>query len=58
MRHCSLQLPLTAPWIAQAHAVDLAAMSAVLDAQPALARAFSKTWKRAARRMRGRDARA
>ncbi len=36
MRQPSFQLPLTAPWIAQAHATDLAAMSAVLDAQPAL----------------------
>lgn len=36
MRHASLQLPLTAPWIAQAHAIELAAMSALLDAQPAL----------------------
>ena len=36
MRHHSLQLPLTAPWIAHAHAADLAAMSALLDAQPAL----------------------
>ena len=37
MRHTSLQLPLTAPWIAHAHATELAAMSNVLDAQPALA---------------------
>jgi IS5 family transposase len=36
MRHVSPQLPLTAPWIAHAHAADLAAMSALLDAQPAL----------------------
>jgi len=36
MRHCSLQLPLTAPWIAHAHAQDLSAMSTVLDEQPAL----------------------
>jgi IS5 family transposase len=36
MRHHSPQLPLVAPWIAHAHAVDLAAMSAVLDEQPAL----------------------
>jgi IS5 family transposase len=36
MRHPSLQLPLTAPWIAHAHADDLAAMSALLDTQPAL----------------------
>lgn len=36
MRHSSSQLPLTAPWIAHAHAADLAAMSALLDAQPAL----------------------
>jgi len=36
MRHKSPQLPLTAPWIAHAHAADLAAMSALLDAQPAL----------------------
>ncbi|MEO6331951.1 MAG: transposase [Gemmatimonadaceae bacterium] len=31
-----MQLPLTAPWIAHDHARDLAAMSAVLDEQPAL----------------------
>ena len=36
MRHTSLQLPLTAPWISHAHATELAAMSALLDAQPAL----------------------
>lgn len=36
MRHLSPQLPLTAPWIAHAHAAELAAMSAVLDEQPAL----------------------
>lgn len=36
MRHSSLQLPLTAPWIAHPHAVELAAMSALLDAQPVL----------------------
>ena len=36
MRHHSLQLPLTAPWIAHPHAADLAAMSALLDTQPAL----------------------
>ncbi len=36
MRHHSPQLPLVAPWIAHAHAADLAAMSAVLDEQPAL----------------------
>ena len=35
MRHDSSQLPLVAPWIAHAHATDLAAMSAVLDEQPA-----------------------
>ncbi|MGH7620439.1 MAG: ISNCY family transposase [Gemmatimonadaceae bacterium] len=33
----SPQLPLTAPWIDHAHATDLAAMSALLDEQPALA---------------------
>lgn len=38
MRHLSPQLPLSAPWIAHPHATELAAMSAVLDAQPALAR--------------------
>jgi IS5 family transposase len=37
MRHTSTQLPLAAPWIAHPHASDLAAMSAVLDAQPDLA---------------------
>jgi len=36
MRHLSPQLPLTAPWIAHAHAAELAAMSALLDEQPAL----------------------
>jgi IS5 family transposase len=36
MRHSSPQLPLTAPWIAHPHAAELAAMSALLDAQPAL----------------------
>ena len=36
MRHTSPQLPLVAPWIAHAHAVELAAMSALLDEQPAL----------------------
>jgi transposase, IS5 family len=35
MRH-SAQLPLTAPWIGHAHATELAAMSALLDAEPAL----------------------
>src|SRR5678815_460331 len=37
MRHVSPQFPLTAPWIAHAHAIELAAMSALLDEQPALA---------------------
>jgi len=36
MRHPSPQLPLTAPWIAHPHAAELAAMSALLDEQPAL----------------------
>lgn len=36
MRHPSLQLPLVAPCIAHPHAVELQAMSAVLDEQPAL----------------------
>ena len=36
MRHHTSQLPLVAPWIAHAHAAELAAMSALLDAQPAL----------------------
>lgn len=36
MRHMSPQLPLTAPWIAHPHAAELAAMSALLDEQPAL----------------------
>jgi len=36
MRHLSPQLPLTAPWIAHPHARELAAMSALLDEQPAL----------------------
>ena len=36
MRHTSPQLPLVAPWIAHPHAVELAAMSALLDEQPAL----------------------
>lgn len=38
MRHTSPQLPLTAPWIDHAHAEELAAMSALLDEQPALPR--------------------
>jgi IS5 family transposase len=38
MRHTSPQLPLTAPWIHHAHAEELAAMSALLDEQAALAR--------------------
>lgn len=37
MRHMSPQLPLTAPWIAHAHATELSAMSTLLDEQPALA---------------------
>lgn len=37
MRHASFQLPLTAPWIAHDPATELAAMSALRDAQPALA---------------------
>ena len=37
MRHTSPQLPLSAPWIAHPHAAELAAMSALLDAQPAWA---------------------
>jgi transposase, IS5 family len=36
MRH-SEQLPLTAPWIGHVHATELAAMSALLDAEPGLA---------------------
>ena len=36
MRHTSLQLPLTTPWIAHPHATELAAMSALLDEQPVL----------------------
>ena len=36
MRHTSPQLPLVAPWIAHPHAVELAAISALLDEQPAL----------------------
>jgi len=36
MRHLSPQLPLTAPWISHAHAAELAAVSALLDEQPAL----------------------
>lgn len=36
MRHVSPQLPLSAPWIAHAHATELAAMSALLDEQPGL----------------------
>ncbi len=38
MRYTSPQLPLTAPWIHHAHAEELAAMSALLDEQAALAR--------------------
>ena len=37
MRHLSPQLPLTAPWIAHPHAIELAAISARLDAQNGLA---------------------
>ena len=37
MRHTSPQLPVSAPWIAHPHAAELAAMSALLDAQPAWA---------------------
>jgi transposase, IS5 family len=37
MRHHSPQLPLTTPWIDHPHATELAAMSALLDEQPALA---------------------
>ena len=33
MRH-SDQLPLSAPWIGQVHAAELAAISALLDQQP------------------------
>ena len=36
MRHSSPQLPLLTQWIAHPHADDLAAMSALLDEQPAL----------------------
>ena len=36
MRHVSPQLPLAAPWIAHAYAAELAAMSTLLDEQPAL----------------------
>jgi IS5 family transposase len=36
MRHQSLQLPLSTPWIAHPHADELAAMSALLDEQPVL----------------------
>lgn len=36
MRHTSPQLPFVAPWIAHPHAVELAAMSALLDDQPVL----------------------
>lgn len=38
MRHTSPQLPLVAPWIAHPHADELAALSALLDAQPVLRR--------------------
>ena len=37
MRHTSPQLPLTVPWLAHAHATELAAMSELLDTQPGLA---------------------
>jgi transposase, IS5 family len=37
MRHTSSQLPLTTPWIDHPHATELAAMSTLLDEQPALA---------------------
>lgn len=42
MRHTSPQLPLTAPWIAHPHAAELAAMSALLDEQPALSAAVQQ----------------
>ncbi|MGQ0649698.1 MAG: ISNCY family transposase [Gemmatimonadaceae bacterium] len=38
MRHLSPQLPLATPWIDHPHAEELAAMSALLDEQPELAR--------------------
>ncbi|MGA9837468.1 MAG: ISNCY family transposase [Gemmatimonadaceae bacterium] len=42
MRHASPQLPLTTPWIAHPYATELAAMSALLDAQPALSAAVQQ----------------
>src|SRR5437867_7008562 len=42
MRHLSPQLPLVPPWIAHPHADELAAMSALLDQEPALARAVEQ----------------
>ena len=55
MRHRSPQLPLTAPWIAHAHANELAAMSALLDEQPGLAQLIQQDLEAAARRIRRRD---
>ena len=48
MRHMSPQLHLVAPWIAHAHAADLAAMSAVLDEQPVHAALIQQTSRRGA----------
>ena len=53
MRHESPQLPLVAPWIAHAHATDLAAMSAVLDEQPAFSALVQQDLERVARGMPG-----
>ena len=50
MRHTSSQLPLTAPWIAHDHAADLAAMSALLDTQPALSASIQQDLEAACRR--------
>jgi hypothetical protein len=36
MRHVSPQISLSTPWIAHAHTTELAAMSALLNEQPAL----------------------
>lgn len=50
MRHSSPQLPLTAPWIHHAHAEELAAMSALLDEQAALAQRVQQDLEAACRK--------
>jgi len=54
MRHLSAQLPLVAPWIDHPHAAELAAMSALLDEQPALARLVQQDLEAACPKAPGR----